>query len=92
MPAFEAIRPVDAWAGHYEYNTVDQNAVLGPHPAISNFYFANGFSGHGMQQTPAVGCLLAEWIAFGEARSLDVSCFAYERFAEGRPVREASII
>lgn len=92
VPAFEAIRLVDAWAGHYEYNTVDQNAVLGPHPQIANFFFANGFSGHGMQQTPAVGRVTAEWIVDGKPRSVDVSCFGYERFATGRLVREINVI
>jgi glycine/D-amino acid oxidase-like deaminating enzyme len=54
--------------------------------------FANGFSGHGMQQTPAVGRVTADWIIHGEARALDVSVFGYERFAEGRPVKEVNVI
>ena len=92
VPAFEAIKLVRAWAGHYAMNTVDQNAILGPHPELANFYFANGFSGHGLQQSPAVGRGIAEIIAFGAYRTLDLSRFGYGRFAEGRPIRENAIV
>jgi glycine/D-amino acid oxidase-like deaminating enzyme len=92
VPAFEAIKPLSAWAGLYDYNTADQNAILGPHTEIGNLIFANGFSGHGMQQTPAVGRVTADWIIHGEARAVDVSVFGYERFAEGRLVKEVNVI
>ena len=92
VPAFEAIKPLSAWAGLYDYNTVDQNAILGPHPEIGNLLFANGFSGHGMQQTPAVGRVTADWIIHGAARTLDVSVFGYDRFVDGRLVKEVNVI
>jgi len=43
IPQFEAIRVVSEWAGHYAYNTLDQNAVVGPHSEMSNALFINGF-------------------------------------------------
>ncbi len=89
---FEAIKPIRFWAGHYAYNTLDQNAVIGPHTDISNFLFANGFSGHGLQQAPAVGRALAEWICFGEYRSLDFSPLGYERIVTNTPLLERCII
>jgi sarcosine oxidase len=92
VPAFEAVRLLDTWAGHYEVNTLDHNAVIGPHPALPGFLFANGFSGHGLQQAPAVGRGLAELIATGRYQTLDLSPLGYERIARNEPIRELNVV
>lgn len=92
VPAFESIRLLDAWAGHYEVNTLDHNAVIGPHPDLPNFLFANGFSGHGLQQAPAAGRALAEWIATGDYETIDMRPLGYERIAANQPYEELNVI
>ncbi|MFO1059819.1 MAG: FAD-binding oxidoreductase [Dongiaceae bacterium] len=92
VPAFEAIKLVRAWAGHYDYNTLDQNAIVGPHPDVRNFLFANGFSGHGLQQSPAVGRAIAELIAHGGFRSIDLARFSYERVLANQPIIELNVV
>ena len=89
---FEAIKMVNAWAGHYSYNLLDQNAIIGPHPEVKNFFFANGFSGHGLQQSPAVGRGLSELIVAGRYQTLDMSVFGYERIRDNAPVLELNVI
>ena len=92
IPQFEAIKVVTEWAGHYAFNTFDQNAVLGAHPDVPNFIFQNGFSGHGLQQSPAMGRATAEWLTYGEYRSLDLSLFSYERILRDEPIIEKAVI
>ena len=92
MPLFESIKVVNAWAGFYDYNTLDQNAIIGPHPEVRNFYFANGFSGHGLQQGAAAGRAITELILHGRFLTIDLTRFGYERIAEKRPLLELNII
>lgn len=92
IPQFEAIKVTHEWAGHYAMNTFDHNAIMGPHPEVENFVFLNGFSGHGLQQSPAMGRGTAEWLTYGAYRALDLTPFNYERIAQGRPIIEKAII
>jgi glycine/D-amino acid oxidase-like deaminating enzyme len=90
--AFEAVKVVNLWAGHYAFNTLDQNTVIGRHPKVTNFIFANGFSGHGLQQAPAVGRGVSELITYGGYRTLDLTEVGFQRIAENRPFLEKVII
>ncbi|MCR9212328.1 MAG: FAD-binding oxidoreductase [Proteobacteria bacterium] len=92
IPQFEAIKLINSWAGHYAYNSFDQNAILGPHTRIQNFLFANGFSGHGFQQSPAMGRGISELITYGEYRSLDLTPFSFARIEEDKPFVEKAVI
>ena len=92
VPAFEAIKVEREWVGHYAYNVLDANAVIGPHPDMPNFYFMNGFSGHGLQQSPAMGRGIAEHIVSGTYQTLDLSAFGFDRILTQTPLPETAII
>ena len=90
--AFEAIKVVNQWAGHYDFNTLDHNLIVGRHPEVTNFVYANGYSGHGLQQGPAAGRAVSELIIYGQFRTLDLSEVGYERIVQNRPFLEKAVI
>ncbi|MFM2422239.1 MAG: hypothetical protein RL291_769 [Pseudomonadota bacterium] len=91
VPAFEALKRVSAWAGFYDYNTLDQNGIIGPHPELTNFLFCNGFSGHGLQQGYAAGRAVAELIVDGRFTTIDLQRFGYGRIRANRPLLELNV-
>jgi FAD-dependent oxidoreductase domain-containing protein 1 len=92
IPAFEEAKVLNAWAGFYDYNTFDQNGIIGAHPDAGNFYFANGFSGHGLQQAAGAGRAIAELLLHGRFQTIDLQRFGYERVAQKRPLFELNVI
>jgi glycine/D-amino acid oxidase-like deaminating enzyme len=92
VPAFETVKVVNEWVGHYAYNTLDQNAIIGPHLDLDNFIFVNGFSGHGLQQAPAMGRGVSEWIVYGAFCTLDLTPLGYARILDNKPLTEQSVI
>ncbi|MBZ9860186.1 NAD(P)/FAD-dependent oxidoreductase [Mesorhizobium sp. CA12] len=92
IPAFDALKVQTSWTGHYEYNMLDHNGIVGFHPEVTNFMFANGFSGHGLQQSPAVGRAVSELIVHGAFQTLDLSPFSYERIPRNEPFLEEAVI
>ncbi len=91
-PGFDAVKVVRHWVGHYDFNTLDQNAILGPHPALPNLYLMSGFSGHGLQQSPAIGRGIAEHILNGGWQSIDLSELSVDRVLAGTPMLERAIV
>ena len=85
---FEQVKVVRGWAGLYSHNTIDQNALIGKHPQIKGYYLACGFSGHGMQQAPAVGKGLSELIRLGKYVTIDLSPLSIERLYTNQFVKE----
>ena len=92
IPAFEAVRVEAEWAGHYDWNPFDHNAILGSHPDVPNLHFLCGFSGHGLQQSPAMGRGTAERLVHGVYRTLDLTPFHYDRILAGAPIPERAVI
>lgn len=91
VPVFESVKMVGSWVGHYDYNWFDHNGIIGRHPEIKNFYFGNGFSGHGIQQGPATGNAIAELICYGNYREIDLTRMGYERLQRKEPLFEKNI-
>lgn len=91
-PAFEAIKVVNQWAGHYDFNVLDHNLIVGRHPEVENFIYANGFSGHGLQQGPATGRAVSELITYNAFRTLDLSEVGYARVIANKPFLEKAVI
>uniref|UniRef100_A0A3P8STJ2 FAD-dependent oxidoreductase domain-containing protein 1 n=1 Tax=Amphiprion percula TaxID=161767 RepID=A0A3P8STJ2_AMPPE len=92
VPAFEKLKVTSAWAGFYDYNTFDQNGIIGIHPLINNMYLATGFSGHGLQHSPAVGRAVAELILDGNFKTIDLSNFSFRRILTQEPMLEKNIV
>lgn len=88
IPEFDRLKVLRGWAGLYEVNTLDGNAILGEWPELQGFYLANGFSGHGFQQCHAVGRYIAE-LMLGQTPALDLSIFSPRRILENAPVFES---
>ena len=88
VPAFEGIKITGAWCGFYDFNKLDQNAIIGPHSRVGNFYFSAGFSGHGIQHCPAVGRAISELLVGGAYESIDLTRFGFDRIDKQEPFLE----
>lgn len=85
------IHPGRCWAGLYP-ETPDHHAILGESPDLPGFFHATGFGGHGLMHAPATGRALAEIVAFGECRFMDIRPLRPQRFAEGDLIVETAVL
>ena len=92
VPAFNELKVKSEWSGFYDYNTVDQNAIIGYHPNFTNMICAGGFSGHGLQMSPAAGNAVAELLLYKEFRSIDLQAFSFDRLDGGEATFETGIV
>jgi glycine/D-amino acid oxidase-like deaminating enzyme len=92
VPTFDTARLIRGWAGLYAMNRMDGNGIIGRLGDIEDLYGAVGFSGHGLQQAPAVGKCLSELIQFGKYQTIDLSCFSCDRFETGKLVFEEEMV
>jgi Glycine/D-amino acid oxidases (deaminating) len=60
IPVFEELKLTGGWAGSFDCNKLDNNAVVGKHPKYENVYLASGFTGRGLMQAPGIGRALTE--------------------------------
>ena len=91
-PGFDAVKVIRHWVGHYDYNALDQNAFLGPHPAVPNLFHLCGFSGHGLQHAAGAGRGVAEHILSGGWQSIDLSDLAATRLIGDHAFRERAVV
>jgi sarcosine oxidase subunit beta len=93
VPVFEnvEINPKRAWAGLYEM-TPDHHPILGESPEVPGFFFANGFSGHGVMHAPATGKILSDLVLNGRTDLIEASLLNFSRFAEGRMIHETAVL
>lgn len=91
IPIMDQLRLRRSWAGHYEVNLLDHNAVIGPHDTIHNLIFATGFSGHGVMHAPAAGRGVAELITTGQYETIDLTPLGWERIRDDRPMVETVV-
>tara|TARA_B100000945_G_scaffold320403_1_gene330394 strand:- start:1027 stop:2130 length:1104 start_codon:yes stop_codon:yes gene_type:complete len=92
VPIFEELKLTGGWAGFYDCNKLDNNAVVGKHPKFKNLYLASGFTGRGLMQAPGIGRALTELINTGSYQSIDLSALSVERVLENRKTPEPYVL
>ena len=90
LPLLERAQRASHWAGLYEI-TPDAHPIFGRTP-VEGFFVVGGFSGHGFMHGPVSGKLMAELLLDGKYMTLDVSTLDFERFAEGRLIKEYNVV
>jgi len=89
VPAFEALQVKRSWSGHYAFNRMDGNTIIGEWiGGLDNFYVATGFTGAGLQKGPAIGRAMTELLLDGGYQTIDLSRMSYQRVIDDKPLLE----
>lgn len=90
VPKFEKLKLKRSWAGHYAYNLMDENTIIGPWAGkLENYLIATGFSGAGLQKGPAIGRAIKELLLDGGYQTIDLSRMSYQRVIDDKPLFES---
>lgn len=92
VPAFEKLKVTGSWAGYYDFNTFDENVIIGHHPYYTNLMMCTGCSGHGIQQAPALGRAMMELVIDGRYSTIDLSRLGFERLLTNERMLERNIV
>ncbi|MGA2697907.1 MAG: FAD-binding oxidoreductase, partial [Terriglobales bacterium] len=85
IPKLENAEVMRGVTGVYDM-TPDSRPLLGQIPGIMGLYVCAGFSGMGFKISPAIGLVMSELLLDGSGRTLDISAFRPNRFAENQPI------
>jgi sarcosine oxidase subunit beta len=77
-PLLGDARLLRGWSGRRTL-TPDDRPVVGPAPGVAGLHLAVGFGGHGITHAPSLCRALAETVAGGRPRTLDLAPFAPDR-------------
>jgi FAD-dependent oxidoreductase domain-containing protein 1 len=92
IPATDRLKLVSTWAGLYDQNRLDGNMILDRwKDRLDNYFFATGFSGHGLMHAPAVGRALTELILHDCFQAIDLTRMGLTRVTNQAPYRELTI-
>lgn len=90
MPIVAAMKVLRQWTGPYDVSP-DGDAIVGPSPGHPRVIQVCGFTGHGFMMAPAVGRLLAHWLADGAPHPM-LTRWDPSRFVDGRAERREDMI
>ena len=84
FPAFANSTMRGGWTGVY-MQSPDGHPIIDKLEQYDGLFVMTGDSGTSFKTAPAIGLVLAEWIADGEPQLMDMTPYRASRFAEGKP-------
>ncbi len=90
MPITRGLHPLRQWSGPYDISP-DGDAIVGHSPGHPNLIQLCGFTGHGFMMAPAVGRLVARWLARQERHPM-LDRWDPSRFSRGESNRKEDMI